>query len=164
MSVREEGRTPESLLPWRSNRRTVMGPPFSVSRRHRQPDMLLIRTTCVLYWMLLSFLLLAPNPLAVLGIRRPPGPGGGRGAHFLLFTLLALLVLASRWPMGRRLLVGGLVLVAFALGTELLQSLVPNRTVEVFDLAENLLGLAAGAGVWLMVRSRFPCPSSQCEG
>ncbi len=114
--------------------------------------------------MLLSFLLLAPNPLAVLGIRRPPGPGGGRGAHFLLFTLLALLVLASRWPMGRRLLVGGLVLVAFALGTELLQSLVPNRTVEVFDLAENLLGLAAGAGVWLMVRSRFPCPSSQCEG
>jgi hypothetical protein len=124
--------------------------------------MLLIRGACVLYWMLLSFLLLAPDPLAVLGIRRLPGPPGGRGVHFLMFTLLALLVLASRWPIGRRLLVGGLV--AFALGTELLQGLVPHRTVEMFDLAENVLGLAAGTSVWLMVRTRLPRPSPQNEG
>jgi hypothetical protein len=124
--------------------------------------MLLIRTACVIYWMLVSFLLLAPEPLALLGIRRLPGPGGGRGAHFLLFTLLGLLVLASRWPVGRKSLISGLV--AFAVATEFLQGLVPHRSVEIFDLAENLLGLAAGACVWLMLRARLPRPSRQCEG
>jgi hypothetical protein len=124
--------------------------------------MFLIRAACVLYWALLSFLLLSPDPLAVLGIRRLPGPGGGRGIHFLLFTLLALLVLASRWPVGRRLLAGGLL--AFALGTELLQGLVPHRSVEMFDLAENLLGLSAGTGAWLAIRARLPRRVHHHEG
>lgn len=124
--------------------------------------MLLVRAACVVYWMLLSFLLLAPDPLAIVGIRRLPGPPGGRGIHFLLFTLLALFFLASRWPLRRKLVVGGLV--AFALGTELLQGLVPHRTVEMFDLAENLLGLVAGTAAWMMVRTKLPQPSHSDGG
>lgn len=114
--------------------------------------MLPFRVVCVAYWALLSVLLLAQDPFALFGVPRPPGPPGNRGAHFLFFTLLALLAHASRWPMRFPVLTG--LLVAYAFLTEGLQTLVPHRTVELLDLVENLLGLAAGTAIWWFVGDR----------
>ena len=114
--------------------------------------MLPLRVACVAYWALLSVLLLAQDPFALFGVPRPPGPPGGRGAHFLFFTLLAFLAHVSRWPMRLRVLTG--LLVAYAFLTEGLQALIPHRTVELLDLIENLLGLAAGTAIWWFVGDR----------
>lgn len=116
--------------------------------------MILVRLTCAVYWLGLSVLLVVPDPLALFGIHEPPGPPGGRLVHFVLFTLLAFLVWASRWPVGRRWIVGSLLV--FAVATELSQAFVPRRTVEVLDLIENLLGLAAGTAIWRRVHNKLP--------
>ena len=67
--------------------------------------------------------------------------------------MLALLIHASRLPIGRVLLWS--TIVAYTVTAELLQSLVPHRVVDVVDLAENLLGLVAGTGIWWAIR-RIP--------
>jgi hypothetical protein len=108
--------------------------------------MLAVRLVCAAYWSLLTLLLLVPDPLALLGLERIPGPKTGIGVHFGCFTGLALLVSASRFARQKAVLFG--LLAAYAVIVELSQGLVPPRTVELRDLAENLLGLAAGAAVW----------------
>ena len=108
--------------------------------------MRLVRFICAAYWPLLTVLLLVPDPLALFGIRRVPSVSKGMGVHFLCFSVLGFLVLASRLRVQRVLL--ALLLIGYATATELLQSLVPRRTVEPRDLIENLLGLAAGAIIW----------------
>ncbi|HUT09163.1 MAG TPA: VanZ family protein [Thermoguttaceae bacterium] len=108
--------------------------------------MLTVRLVCAAYSSLLTLLLLVPDPLALLGLERIPCPKHGVGVHFGCFTVLALLVLAGR-VVRRRVVLFGL-LVAYAVIVELLQGFVPPRTVELRDLAENLLGLAAGAALW----------------
>ena len=114
--------------------------------------MCLVRLASAAYWALLTVLLLAPNPLALLGIHRPPGPSGGRGVHFVCFTLLAVLVHAGRWPVRRRLLVG--LLLVYAVVIEGLQWFVPARSVELLDVIENLLGLAVGTAIWWIAQRR----------
>jgi len=104
----------------------------------------IIRLLGICYWVLLTVLLLVPDPLAMLGIRRLPG-NGGVGVHFTAFAGLALLVAASRLPR-RRWILG--LLLTYAVGVEAAQALVPSRTVEFRDLLENLAGLASGIGVW----------------
>ncbi len=113
-------------------------------------SMRVLRMACAAYWLLLSLLLLLPDPYALLGIERFPGPSGGRFVHFAFFTMLALLVHASRLPIGRVLLWS--TIAAYAVAVELLQWLVPHRVVDVVDLAENLLGLVAGTGIWWSIR------------
>jgi len=115
-------------------------------------EMPLIRLACAIYWLLLTVLLLVPDPLELLGIHQPPGLPGGRGVHFILFTVLAFLVLVSRWPVRPRRIVG--LLVAFAVVIEILQHFVPPRTVEVLDLTENLLGVLAGTATWRALQKR----------
>ena len=88
-------------------------------------------------------LLLVPSPSDLLGIR---GTTGHRGVHFICFAALTILMLASRWPLKAPVLAA--VLVGYALGTEALQWLVPQRIVETLDLLENLLGILVGAAVW----------------
>jgi VanZ family protein len=105
-----------------------------------------VRVTCAAYWTVLTVLLLVPDPAALLGIDRPSGDVKVYGVHFAFFLGLAVLAAASRWPLGRRGMAA--VLAGYALLAEALQWWVPNRTVELVDLAENLLGLAAGAAVW----------------
>jgi VanZ family protein len=116
--------------------------------------MILIRLGFAVYLLLLSFLLLAPEPLKLLGFASRPGASSLRMVHFCLFTVLGFLVWASRWPVRRGLVVG--LLVAYALVTESLQWLVPTRTVDLLDYVENLLGLAAGGAVWHLLRERGP--------
>jgi VanZ family protein len=110
-----------------------------------------VRVILLVYWIFLTLMLLLPNPLALLGIERIPGQSALVGVHFILFTLLGGLAFGSRF---RRGWIATLVaLVAYAILTETLQSLVPERTTELRDFAENLLGVAAAAGVaWLLTR------------
>lgn len=120
------------------------------------------------YWGLLTVLLLAPNPAAVVGLRRVPVfPWGDIGIHFTAFTILTLLVHGLRWPkrIGWPVLV---VLLAYGVATESLQWFVPPRTVELLDFTENILGVAAGTGIyWLthrLIRRRAaPTPGAESE-
>jgi len=108
--------------------------------------MLIIRVVCLVYCVFLTVLLLVPNPPI------PPHLPVRRGGHFAALAVLALLVHSSRTPIRGRLMAG--LLMAYAIATELLQSLVPNRTVELADLIENLLGLAVGTAIWWLVQTR----------
>jgi hypothetical protein len=109
------------------------------------------RMLCVAYWGLLTVLLLVPHPMALLGISRLPTAIPNRGVHFVLFLILSLLVHGSRWPIRPAVFVQ--ILVAYAVASELLQSLFPPRTVELLDLLENLLGIATGTLLswWLAI-------------
>lgn len=109
----------------------------------------MIRLLFIVYCLGLTVLLVAPDPAALLGIEKVPGAAGGRGIHFLAFLVLGLLALGSRWRVTGGLLIG--LLIAYALATETLQCLVPARTAEALDIAENLLGLAVAAGCWRLV-------------
>ena len=117
--------------------------------------MRLIRAACCAYWCLLSLMLLHPDPLALLGIERLPGPPGGRGVHFVIFAGLAFLTAASRFPVRRGVLAA--VLVGYAVAMEALQAFAPNRTVEAFDAAENVMGLVVGSVIWRIVWKKL-CP------
>ena len=112
--------------------------------------MLISRCICTLYWLLLTILLLVPDPLALLGISRIPGGGSTLGVHFLVFAVLGVLVSASRLPLRRVLLIG--LLIGYAVATELLQSLVPARETSRLDLLENLLGVGVGTAAWHVAR------------
>ena len=112
--------------------------------------MLVVRAALALYLLVLSFLLLAPEPLELLGFSRSPDACSLRMVHFALFAVLGFLVWASRWPVRAGVLVG--LLVGYALVTETLQWFVPTRTVELLDYVENLLGLVAGGAAWQSLR------------
>jgi hypothetical protein len=91
-------------------------------------------------------------------------------AHFLSFSLLAVLSLVARWPWPRWATV--VVLVVYAGASEMAQRYVPPRTPDILDWLQDLAGIAAGALVcWaaasltaalLMARAgayRAPVPS-----
>ncbi len=95
---------------------------------------------------MVTALLLAPNPAALMGLRRVPFPGYSLAAHFGCFFALGALTLASRLPFSRRATLAGLV--GYGAAVELLQGLVPQRTVEFADFVANAAGVAAGAGAY----------------
>ncbi|MBN1590929.1 MAG: VanZ family protein [Pirellulales bacterium] len=110
----------------------------------------IVRLTCIAYTLALSVLLLLPNVGFLLGWWVLRGGPGGIGRHFAAFTVLGLLVAASRIPMRRARLAA--TMVTYAIGIELLQFLSPPRSVEWLDAVENLLGLAAGLALWQLWR------------
>jgi VanZ family protein len=94
-----------------------------------------------------TFLLLAAHPFDLLGLAGYSATlSAGRGQHVLLFAVLAFLGVASRWPFPRTAL--ACLLAGYALATEGLQAFVPPRTPELADVAENLLGIAAGFALY----------------
>ena len=111
------------------------------------------RLACICYWLLLTVLLLVPNPAALLGLKAVPMfPWGKFGIHLGFFTVLGLLVNATRWP--KRpwwpLIV---LLIIYGVTTESLQLFVPHRTARVMDAIENILGIAAGSAIyWVVLR------------
>lgn len=117
------------------------------------PVVTMIRCLCALYWSILTVLLLVPDPLALLPIPRIAGNPTGVGTHFLVFAPLGVLVAASRLPLGRVLLAA--LLIGYAAGTELLQSLVRARAPELRDFFEDVLGLAAGIAIWWVAQRRL---------
>lgn len=106
----------------------------------------LIRLACVAYWLMLTVLLLVPDPIKLLGLKRATVAAMGQGTHFFFFLALAVLVSASRWPIRGGVLAAALV--GFAFVTEGLQWFVPRRHVDPIDLIENLAGLLAGVLIW----------------
>jgi hypothetical protein len=110
---------------------------------------------CLGYWLLLTALLLVPNPARLVGLHAAPlFPWGKFGIHMIAFTILATLVHTTRWPKG---LCWPLIafLVAYGISMESLQLLVPHRTARVMDGMENILGICAGSLIywvllWLM--------------
>jgi len=109
-----------------------------------------VRLFCVGYGVLLTILLLVPDPWALLGMKRYAGSAPTLGVHGSLFCGLAVLVLASRWPLSSRCTL--VILGGYAVLVEALQSLVPERSVEPRDFLENFLGLLVGTGVYWGVR------------
>jgi len=110
-------------------------------------------TLCVGYWLILTALLLASNPAAVVGLRRVPQlPWGEFGIHLVALTLLTILVHMVGWP--KRLnwwLVG--VLLFYAIAAEALQVFVPSRCVELIDFAQNVGGVVIGSAIYAAIRS-----------
>ncbi len=103
-----------------------------------------IRLACAAYFLALTVLLLVPDPFGLLGIERSASPSGS-GVHFLLFAVLGGLVLASRLPLPHLLVT--LILVGYAVTSELSQSFVPPRTFEMKDIGENILGLGVAYAI-----------------
>jgi hypothetical protein len=119
---------------------------------------IVVRLACLCYWLLLTVLLLVPNPAAVVGLEAVPiFPWGKFGIHLIAFTILGFLANAARWP--KRLCWPLTVfLVVYGVTTETLQLFVPHRSAQVIDGIENILGIAAGSGIyWLLLRlMRYP--------
>jgi len=54
---------------------------------------------CIAYWIILTVLLLVPNPAALVGLKAVPiFPWGKFGIHLSFFTVLGVLANFSRWP------------------------------------------------------------------
>lgn len=108
---------------------------------------------CAGYWVLLTVLLLVPDPTGAVGLDRAVVfPWGDFGIHFTAFTILTLLVHGSRWPKGIGCPILA-VLLAYGITTESLQWFVPSRVVQPLDYTENILGIVAGTGMyWLAHR------------
>jgi VanZ family protein len=101
------------------------------------------------YFLALTYLLVVKRPLAF--IESDPGLGAlSRDlvpvAHLVSFALLAVLTSAARWPIPRWGQWG--LLVAYAMGTELVQAFLPWRTAELGDFLQDLAGIAAGLATW----------------
>ncbi len=112
-----------------------------------------VRAICLSYLLLLTTLLLVSDPWGWLLGGAPAVEVPGRGVHFFAFAILAILIAASRlpWPGG----VVAAALVIYAIATESLQVLVESRLVDPIDYAENLVGLAVGAILWVLGRGAF---------
>jgi VanZ family protein len=109
------------------------------------------------YGLLLTVLLLVPNPAALVGLPEVPiFPWGKFGIHLIAFTVLGFLANSTRWP--KRPCWPLLVFLAvYGITTESLQLFVPHRSARVMDGIENILGIAAGSVIyWLLLRLMQP--------
>ncbi len=93
--------------------------------------------------------------ISVVPIGRNPFPGieaGDKIAHLGVFFILALFPVVTGVASKRAVIV---VLSIVAVGSELLQSLLPYRSWEVIDITADLLGLFAGlAAGYALTRMR----------
>ncbi len=118
---------------------------------------ILFPLACFCYWLLLTVLLLVPDPAAMVGLDAVPiFPWGKFGIHLIAFTGLGFLANAARWPKYPCWPLSAF-LVVYGISTESLQLLVPQRTARVMDGIENILGIAAGSLIyWLVLRLLQP--------
>jgi hypothetical protein len=109
------------------------------------------RAACVAYFALLTTLLLAPDPAALIGLSdRPQFPWGSFGIHWIALAGLGFLAPGSFWPRPiSRPLVAALVI--YGTAGELLQWFVPSRHVRWDDWAQNMLGVASGLLIYWLV-------------
>lgn len=106
--------------------------------------MLFVRWIALVYWLLMTVVLLVPHPWAMFfGIRPARAVAKMPGIHFFAFVVLALLIQAAQFKVRPR--VQWAVLIGYAVVVESLQWFVPHRDVELLDYTENLGGLLVGA-------------------
>ncbi|WP_417847605.1 VanZ family protein [Thalassoglobus sp.] len=111
------------------------------------------------YWILLTYLLLAPHPLWFLtGIGQEDEFSiftmSDLIQHLLAFAVLGFLLSTQFPPLGRTsklLYASGF----YAVFTELLQWFIPNRFAAISDMLANASGLIIGWGCYLLLRSLF---------
>jgi VanZ family protein len=103
----------------------------------------------LLFGVLLLYIGLHPNPILFprLNERHVLGVAGDHWLHFWTFLILSRLVPRVISPFS----IAWLVLIALAVGSELLQGICPWRTFDHYDILANSCGLLlGGASVWLM--------------
>jgi VanZ family protein len=127
-----------------------------------------MRKICAIYWLLLTALLLARDPLGWFHTRRTVDAVYEHlepVAHFVSFALLSLLVLMSRPRLSRVWLFA--ILGGYSVATELVQSQVPGRRMESIDLVQDIAGILVGWCVfciWQQIAaSRKPATESLPE-
>lgn len=118
------------------------------------------------YWLLLTLLLFSRHPSDWLS--NPGGLGALYGyldpiAHFLAFAVLGVMVLATHWPVRRLWMLA--ILALYSAATELVQSQIPGRSMQLVDLLQDFAGLLVGAAVVYLTRRfclsrRLPSPAS----
>src|SRR5687767_7406871 len=109
-----------------------------------------MRKLCVAYWLLLTLLLWSRDPLGwfdnssveTLHDRVEPI------AHFLSFGLLTLIALSTPWRVSRGRLL--MILAGYSAVTELVQGLVPGRSMDGLDLLQDFCGILAGSAVFAL--------------
>lgn len=110
----------------------------------------ILRIFTVFLWLFCTLLLWHPNPSILFG-KLPVDEAPGFGlSHFLMFAVLMLFILRS-WPSVSPLFWVG-VLLFYAVGTELVQILIPNRTFEWLDIVQDALGIMLAFLVDLALR------------
>jgi len=119
----------------------------TVGRSSRTP----LKAVSLGYLIVLSLLLVSDSTLAGNGVRatlvavwRHVDPF----AHLLSFTVLTILALAARWPLPYVGLLG--CLVAYAVGTEVVQGFIPQRTADLQDCLQDLAGIAIGVTMFVV--------------
>jgi len=120
----------------------IAEPPTARSQRYRHG--------LALVWgaALLTFIVLSLIPQAA------PPPTIDKELHALSFAFLTILsFVAFRRPMALLLALG--CVLAVGLASEALQSLVPGRTGSLEDVAANLIGMAIGIVIGLLIVRLF---------
>ncbi len=83
-------------------------------------------------------------------------------AHLLAFMPLGWLMAVGRWPLRRGAVLGALL--AYAVGSEAVQALVPQRSVQWEDALQNVAGLALGACLAAAARQIAYGSAPRCDG
>jgi VanZ family protein len=109
----------------------------------------LFRYCYAIFWTgLVTLVLLQSSSQPVVGPAAPPGhPTLEREiflttGHIIAFSILSLLwwwAFISRLPMIKSLIFSALIALPLGLVTEILQTLVPDRSASLFDLAVNMI-------------------------
>ncbi len=101
------------------------------------------------YWVFLTLLLWLPDPRVLLwGWEPAEGPRGY--AHVITFSLLGLLV-----ELGRRkksFLFWAGILIGYTFLTEIVQEMLPIRSFDWGDVAQDLIGSFLGMGIGVLIR------------
>lgn len=115
-----------------------------------------MRKILAFYWLLLTALLLARNPLGWFSENSTAVSFYDQiepVAHLLSFTLLTLLALATCRRITRYSLVA--LLAVYGVATELVQSQIPERSMQLVDLIQDLAGILIGIALyWTWSRCR----------
>lgn len=127
----------------------------------------LARVAAAVYLLVLTLALLLQNPFKMMAGGEEQARDWFQAylsplAHFLCFLPLGFLFFAARWRLSKIQLL--LLLLVYAIATEILQGWIPNRTPELIDAIQDFAGLAAGVALYKFAAWARLLPSAQPAG